>query len=304
MSIATTINPVADRAGWLKERRKGIGASECAQVLCRSEYGDPTSVALRKLGRLPEAEESEAMEIGTLSEPILVELYQRRHGRRIVEQQVFRRHDVHSWMFATADAFDDAGDLVELKTTDKFSDAAKALGEDGSADVCDQWMLQAQHQMAVFNKPRVNFAVLVGGNQYRYFVVLRRPLLIDAIVLKLGDFWKQVERGEVPEGPFTRYDPRLLAALNPECEGEIEASEQLEKDIACHENLGKYLKVIEDQRDELKNKILQALGTNQFAALSDGRKVKRYLLAQKERVNTVKAHVKHYFQIVKIVKGD
>lgn len=297
--MSTTISPTTDRAAWLAERRRGIGASEAPAVLGLSPFEDATTLALRKLGRLPEAEETEAMELGSLLEPVVAELYQRRTGRRIVRQQVFQRDTLDTFLFATADGIDDAGDLVEFKTTGAWTGTAKELGEDGTDELPAHWLIQAQQQIYVHDRDRCHFAVLVGGQTFRTFTVERSPRLITTMRDSLERFWDAVSRGEVPQSEATTYTPRILAALNPECSGEMTADEAFAEMVRDYEHCRAQEKEFGERADQLKIQILTALGTWQFAKLPSGQRVKRYLELTKERTQVVRAGTKHYFKILK-----
>src|SRR4051794_32384551 len=69
--------------------RGGLGASECAAALGLSPFETALGLWARKTGRVPEPEESEAMELGLLLEPVVAELYCRRTGLLLIKQQVF-----------------------------------------------------------------------------------------------------------------------------------------------------------------------------------------------------------------------
>lgn len=297
--MSTAISPTTDRAAWLAERRNGIGASEAPAVLGLSPFESATELALRKLGRLPEAEETEAMELGSLLEPVVAELYQRRTGRRIVQQQVFQRDTLDTFLFATADGIDDAGDLVEFKTTGAWTGTAKELGEDGTDELPAHWLIQAQQQIYVHDRDRCHFAVLVGGQAFRTFTVERSPRLITTMLDSLERFWDAVSRGEVPQGDATVYTPRILAALNPECHGEALCDDGFTAVVAEYERLKDVEKRAREGAEGLKVEILKALGTNEIGLLGDGRRVKRYLEHTKERTQVVRAGIKHYFKILK-----
>lgn len=299
MSIATAISPHVDREAWLKERRKGIGASEAAMVVGCSPYGDQTTLALRKLGRLPEPEQTEQMELGLLLEPVLAELFCRRTGRTIVQTQVFCRCPLDPFLSATIDGVDSCLDLVEFKTVGAWTEAAKDLGEEGTNEIPAHWITQAYQQMYCYGAGRVNFAVLVGGQSFRLYTVERNEAAIDAMATVLRRFWAKVERGEVPQGPFPVFNPAVLAALNPECEGTIVAGRSLAKKVEEYEALSARMKQDEEDKDQLKAEILRVMGTHEFAELPDGRRIKRHLIPVKERVSTFKAHTKHYFSLVK-----
>src|SRR5690606_28440496 len=64
---------------WLGVRRKGIGGSEIAAIAGLSPFETPLSVYLRKIGELPDKEETEAMYWGSVLENVIAEEYKRRH---------------------------------------------------------------------------------------------------------------------------------------------------------------------------------------------------------------------------------
>jgi predicted phage-related endonuclease len=86
------MEPVIDRAAWLERRRQTLGASDAAAALGLSPYCSPLQLYLRKIGSLPEQEETEAMRWGTLLEPLLAREYTRRTGLPLPECDPRRYH--------------------------------------------------------------------------------------------------------------------------------------------------------------------------------------------------------------------
>jgi putative phage-type endonuclease len=299
MEVRTIEIPIKSEAQWYEERKKGIGASEAPQALGLVPYegSSPLDLYLRKIGRLPPVVENEPMELGKLLEDDIAELYRRRTGRALVRQQVFLRA-VDLPLFGTIDGFDSEGDLVEIKTIGAFS--ADRLGEDGSDEIPSAWIVQAHQQMLLSGRPRAKFAVLVGGQRFRHFEVTRNERLIDAIVPDLVEFWRCVERRTMPRMPH-ELTPALLAAINPDCHGDLVLDGDVCELVERYESLGNSKSAIEAEREALKVMILRVMGTARFGALPDGRRVKRYLQKQPEKIVVHKAHTKHYFSIV---KGD
>ncbi len=72
------------RAGWLAERRTYVGASDMAQVVGLSPWGDPVSLWERKTGRTEEGgNETFRMRLGTLIEPIIGQLASEALGAKL-----------------------------------------------------------------------------------------------------------------------------------------------------------------------------------------------------------------------------
>jgi putative phage-type endonuclease len=264
------VSPLVDRQAWLEERRKGIGASEAAAALGLDPYRSPLELWALKTGRIQPQAENEAMRLGLLLEPVLAGLYQGRGTQTITEQQVFVRHPELP-LFATLDAVNSDGVIVEFKTINERR-AAKELGEDGTDEVPESWVVQAHQQMIVAGRDQVDFAVLVGGQHYREFTVCRSSRLVDTIVPRLVGFWGLVEADEPP--PFVTADAAVLQAIYAPTGDEIEGDDELRALVDEYEELGRAMKVSGDERDQVKAAILARLeGRN--ASLPDGRRIKQ-----------------------------
>src|SRR5690606_15971722 len=67
------------REEWLQVRSQGIGGSDIAAIVGVSPWDTPLSIYLRRVGELPEKEETEAMYWGTVLEEVVAQEYKRRH---------------------------------------------------------------------------------------------------------------------------------------------------------------------------------------------------------------------------------
>lgn len=271
MSSATTLGHVdreLSRADWLAARKRGLGASEVAAVLGLSPFESPLELYLRKTGQLDEPVETEAMRMGTLLEPVLEQLYTERTGRPIADRQVVLRDDTYGCpLLATLDALTADGSIVELKTTSAYN--AGRIGE--GEELPEHWLLQAHQQMLLAGVDIVDFGILIGGQKFEVRTVERNQDLIDAVLPKLAAFWRCVEDRTPP--PHQSITPRLAAALHGDTGATVTASPELASLVAQYESLGRRAKELDDQRDEARSRILDALAGN-TAILSDGRRVR------------------------------
>lgn len=272
MSVATTT--VTDRAAWLAERRKGIGASESAAALGVSPYETPLNLYLRKLGFMPDAEETEPMRWGSLLEPLIAAEYERRTGKRVVEQQVFLRSPVTP-LFATLDGMTDAGHPVEFKAVGNWT--GKTLGDEGTDEVPDHWLIQGHQQMLLSSTFEMDFAVLVGGQKLRLYHLIRDEELVESIIVRVREFWGRVERREPPE-PDPARDAELMHLLHRRCEGEVTLGEQDAELVRLYEMATAERKDMDRECDELRARILAHLGEHATGRLPDGRTIKRKLV--------------------------
>lgn len=272
------IDPTTGRDAWLAERRKGIGASEAPAALGLSPYQTPFGLWCLKTGAVPPAEETEAMRWGSRLEPVLAEAFAESTGLEIARSQVFRRHDGRPHLLATADGLTADGDLVELKTISAFK--AGELGEDGTDELPDHWLVQAQQQMYVFGRPLVRFGVLVGGQRFRTYTVHRDDALLDAIIPRLDRFWSQVTSNTPPEA--TGRDAATLASLRPSEGTRVELASPLLPGVASeYEEAGRLIRQLEEDRRALKARLIEAMGDAAVATLLDGREVVRKVIDRK-----------------------
>lgn len=275
---------VVDRAAWLSDRMGGVGASEAAAAIGVSPYETPLSLYLRKLGLADPPEETEAMRLGTLLEPVVGRLYAERTGRALGATQVFRRHDRHPHVFATLDGIDDAGNLVELKTIGQWAASRGALGDEDTDQVPEHWIVQAHQQMAVFDAGRVEFGVLVGGQSFRHFAVERDEGLVSAVVGGVDAFWRSHVEARVPPAA-SAADVGVLSRQRPAPGRTVRLDDPLLKWAAdAYLEIGEGARVAERLRDEHKAALMQAMGDAERAELPDGTVVTRKLVTRKEHV--------------------
>ncbi len=96
---------------------------------------------------------------------------------------------------------------MEIKTASSFK--AKEW-EDG---LPQEYYLQVQHYLAVCDLPKAYVAVLIGGNDFRYFPVDRDEDTIQTMIALEAEFWSFVERGIQP--PVDEQSGDALAVLYP-----------------------------------------------------------------------------------------
>lgn len=257
------------RAAWLAARQQGLGASEVAAALGLSPYETPLELYLRKTGQLDGPAETEAMRMGTLLEPVLEQLYTERTGKPILDRQVVLRDDSYGVpLLATLDAINADARPVELKTTGAWN--AKAIGE--GDELPEHWLLQAHQQMLLHGCLWVDFGILIGGQKFEVRTVERNQDLIDAVLPKLAAFWRCVET-RTPPAQNALLTPRIAAALHGETGATVAASPELVSLVAQYESLGQRAKDLDDQREQARGRILEALAGN-TAVLPDGRRVR------------------------------
>lgn len=284
-----------DRAAWLAERRKGIGASEAAAALGLCRYSTPIDLWQRKLGLAHDVEENEAMWWGNALEDDVIDRYQLVTGRAVVSRQVWHRHPDIPYMTATVDGIVDDGRLLEIKTTGRLSGD---WGEDGSDQIPDEYLVQVQHQLAVTGRDSADVAVF-HGLKLNLFTLPRHDAMITNIQDGLARFWGCVQTRTPPD--WGRMTASNLLAIHPECQGEIEADVETAALIQHYEAVRDHLEAVTKEVEVMKTRVLFALGGARDAVLPDGRKVRRYIqdVPAKTVTYVTEPCQRHYFRVLK-----
>jgi putative phage-type endonuclease len=283
----------APRDVWLAARQHGIGASEAAAVLGLSPWESPFSLHWRKRGVLGGVEESEQMRWGTiLEEPIAAE-FARRHPTVRVERVGLCASLSRPWQLATPDRLivdpDEgcdcpvagcrrtgvctAGGAVTAVVECKIDDAhhAYAWGEEGSDDIPVQYRCQVMQQLDVLGVELAYVAVLIGGTDYREYIVEYDEA--EARLIRDADaaFWADVQAERPPEVDDSPATARALRALHPT----VEDREQLVPAGVAR----RYLNAVraerraEQRRRGAENQLRARLGAARRAVLPDGTRI-------------------------------
>jgi putative phage-type endonuclease len=265
---------------WREARYTGIGASEAAAACGVSEYETPLHIYMKKRGDLPESEETQSMRLGRRLEPIVVEEFAAVTGLEIGKYPVeMLRHEQHSFVLATPDAWLANQELLEAKTTTWMM--AKKLGEEGSDAVPTEWLMQVQQQMAVTGAERAHVAVLLDGRTLKTFVVERHQALIERIIAIESELWERIRDGDPPEPTWSHArTPELIRQLHRGVDTGrvVELTDDARSAWSNYESLTKMAKEIDEQREAERSRVLAQIGDAEYGDLGDGFVIRRKLV--------------------------
>ncbi len=112
-------------------------------------------------------------------------------------------------------------------------------GEEGSDDVPLYYLTQCAHYMEVMNYDRWYLAVLIGGQEFRWFQMERDVMVAANLIDKCKEFWQMVQ-DKVPPPPLTPEDLQRLYPVDDG--GTILASDE------AFDWLGKRADLIDQQK--------------------------------------------------------
>jgi putative phage-type endonuclease len=270
----------ADRAAWLTARRGGLGSSDIAAILGISRYGNALSVWHDKTGGLPlDGDDSEPALWGRAMEETVAREWARRN-RSVIRRVGLVANIDRPWQMCTLDrrvlecplADDRERCAVEIKCRDKMKAGQFRKG------VADDVLVQTLWQADVCGYDHIHAAVLIGGNDYRQFVI--RPadhadLLADLRAAGAA-LWDRVVTRRPPtligdEEPGPLLD--LYERLHPERDGAVEIARDGDAQDALAEYIvaGAQESAGKKAKERAKAKLLGVLGDAEVAL--DGDKV-------------------------------
>lgn len=274
-----------DRATWLEARRLGIGGSEAAAVLGVSPYATALQVYADKIGAVDPVPESEEMYWGRILEPLIADRYESETNRTLApaEPYTIHVHPEHDYLRATLDRIiiaTDAREGVSLPAPLEIKTANAFRADDWLEEPPLHVQVQGQHQLLVTGHAWVSFAVLIGGQVFRWADKPRSEKFLLLMAERLREFWRRVELLD-PPAPGAA-DREILEALYPHATPEASvalpaeaATWDRDREIAISE-IQKWQAV----RDTVENKIRAAIGDATFGVLPGGG---RYSWARVER---------------------
>lgn len=278
----------ANRIDWLDQRRKGIGGSDCANILGMG-YSSPLSVFLDKTGRMDETPDNLAMILGRKLEQAVADLFEEETGKKTKHTNYMFQSKEHPFMLANLDRLI-VGEkaFLECKTTTEWNRTKIAF----RGEIPSHWYCQVMHYMAVTGFEYCYLAVLIGNKDFRVFKIDRDEEDIQALIEAESDFWKMVEAGEYTGSYIGTEDEReglVRSFRDPEDKGLVFDSDELEKRYSEAENAyNEAKKSFEEEKEKLealKSEIKMIMG-DEGTELKSGRALFTWKPKTTMRVNT------------------
>jgi putative phage-type endonuclease len=242
----------ADRAAWLTARRNGLGSSDMAAVLGISRYGNALSVYHDKTGGLPlEGDDSEPALWGRAIEDTVAREWARRN-RSVVRRVGLVANIDRPWQMCTLDrrvlecplADDRERCAVEIKCRAAFKAGQWRAG-------CpDDVLAQTLWQADVCGYDHIHVGVLIGGNDYRQFVVrvADHQQLIADLRAAGALAWQQITDRRPPILPHDA-DPDVLLDLYEQLHHDRAGVVAIDRDGDALDALSDYLDAVTGERE-------------------------------------------------------
>ena len=260
------------REEWLKLRQRGIGGSDAAVACGLSRWKSRLMLYLEKISAEVEDIDNESMYWGRTMEPVLRQEFAKRTGFKVQEIPFMFAYREYPWMLANIDGLvtepDGTKALLEIKTANGFK--AKEW-EDG---LPQEYYIQIQHYLAVCDLPKAYVAVLIGGNDFRYFPIGRDEETIQMIIALEAEFWNCVEQGTQP--PIDEQSADGLAVLYPKSDNQtsIILPEEADNILCGYMEIKNVMDELKPELDKYENQLKAMMKTAACAKTPQGYTVK------------------------------
>ncbi|MGZ8261477.1 MAG: YqaJ viral recombinase family nuclease [Methylotenera sp.] len=262
------------REEWLSVRGRGVGSSDAAVAVGLSPYKSPLKLWLEKTDRqlAPDLAANDAVFWGTTLEHIIATVYAERTGVKVRRLNAVLQHPEYPFMLANLDRVvqhpTDGNGILEVKTAGVNS---ARFWEDG---VPESYQCQVLHQLAVTGKAWCDVAVLIGGQDFRVYRVVRDEEKIADLIEREVKFWQFVIDDVPPPVDGTESSGRALASMYPGDRGDMV---DYSHDTAMNQLFANYWEhrqqreTVETQEELLKQQLQERLGFASGAVLDNAK---------------------------------
>lgn len=258
MSIVKISTLDMARADWLELRRRGIGGSDAATIVGLNPWSSRLELYADKKGLIPEKEDNEAMRQGRDLEDYVAQRWMEANGKKVRRENHILYNELYPWAFANVDRVV-IGEkaLLECKTTSVYNKTDFASGK-----IPDTYYVQCQHYLGVTGYERAYLAVLVLNSAFYTFTIERDEKEIAALMEAEQAFWDDhVMAGVEPLPDGSDSAQRVLERME-RVEGTALLMEH-ESTFEQYQMLIEQIKALEQERDQAKQTLIQALGANE-----------------------------------------
>jgi predicted phage-related endonuclease len=273
----------------------------------RAVSGQLIDVILEKRGEKerPDLSEVEAVRMGLVMQPTIASIFTETTGIETRPLDIAGTHRTQEWLRSHFDFLAEDGGLVEVKNynaavINKYSEQDE---EPVRIPPADYW--QCLHEAVVYDAPHVYFAVLFGGQRFRYWKLHFDQFERDLLVKRTAQWWGLFQSGGMPT-PETVDQAK--AVYQTDNAGTIIANGHLEEVAAELKLVKQRIKQLEQVEDQYQTKLMAAMGSASELVAVDGSIIATWKAAKASKKFDAKAFESElpdtYSRYIKDVPGS
>jgi predicted phage-related endonuclease len=189
---------VALSAQQVEARKRGVGGSEILAALGKDPRCSRVELYKRKVGELPELDFSkdQRVQCGQRFEPVIRDMCAERLNTEIIVPTDTLFHPGAPLVGNPDGLMPALKKGLEIKMCDKF--LADEFGEEETDQVPVRYLVQCQAYMSLTGYGAWVLAVLIGGNDLRFYEIESNKEIEAAVLAGVTEFWSHVEKRNPP----------------------------------------------------------------------------------------------------------
>ena len=222
-------------------RRSGWWATDSR----RAVSGHLVDVLLEKRGekQADDLSGNEAVQMGHVMQPVIGKLFEEATDIKVRDYDLAGEHRTESWLKAHTDFETSDGGLLEVKNFNA-SVANKYPDDDDGLKLPTPDLIQCIHEATVFGKPHIWFAVLFGGQRFRYWKIEVTEEMKAGFMLQAAVWWAMAQTGEMPDAETVEQAKMLYSKATEEA---VVSTAAVENAIASLKRIKSAIKELEEQ---------------------------------------------------------
>lgn len=255
--------------------RKGyIGGTDVAPICGLSKYKTPFSVWNEKVNGISNFEPTIESRVGLANENLAGELYTEETKVQLIKPTDSKTHKYYEWIKGHFDFIrKDDNNIVDAKTCTLHR--AKEFGENLSDEMPVDYLLQIAWYAMIQDCEFSDLAVIIGNSQFKILRYVRRHDFEERIIKLCKFFWDEYVLKEIPPPPKNIEDTKLLWPVSYADKAAIATIEDIEN-FEKYVEIDEEIKELEEERNELKLKLIESIKDNETLITSDGQKLLTY----------------------------
>lgn len=186
-----------DKQEWLRERKNYLGGTDLAAICGLNPYRTALDVYLDKTSDDITEETSPAMRWGTLLEDVIAKEYAQVTGYDVEIEPNTIYHPEYKFLGANIDRWVGNKEYVLECKTAGFT-KAKEWGDLRTDQIPESYLIQVAYYAAICDVPKVDIAVLIGGQDFRIYTYERNKELEDKLIKIACNFWHNHIEKRIP----------------------------------------------------------------------------------------------------------
>lgn len=216
-----------DSPEWDEIRSRGLGGSEIAAVVGLSPWVSRFALWHRKRGTLGKQANQPAFDWGHRLEPVICDAFADAHPEFIASKAGTYRHGERKWQLANVDRLlhydgepfpaNEPSGILEVKTAHQYD--AHEWGR-GPEDIPPYYRCQVLWYMDVLGVPEAHMAVLIGGSDYREYLIPYAADEAEWLREEGAKFWAEVQAGIAPDLDGHDATYQAVREMHPDINGD------------------------------------------------------------------------------------